>query len=410
MDSQRTRLPDVRFLTFGGKRWCSSVPDVPRSEPLALSIVIPAFNEAARLVDSTLRLGDAIANGAIDPSVTEFILVDDGSTDETGHRAEQLFAKSFPHSRVLRLQENSGKGAAIRAGVAAAAAPVVAFIDADMAVDPEQIPTLVATLDDSDFAIGSRALPESIVHWDSIRRVVMGGTFNRLVNAITKVGFSDTQCGFKAFRTPVARILFHSLAVDRFAFDVELLCIARRLGLRITEVPVHWNEMSGSTVRPIADPLSMVLDVLRIQLGKPPAPIPSLAVYPGIKRDGRAKGEIASLTYDAVGKTLPVLRLPQDGALILFPLCESTDLQRLPGRLGELAPTATMRRCSVSLAELSNLAPLRLLTQGGSEEGSPHNACTFAPSATRGGRRLATARRPAPNGRAGPGPSFVVGS
>src|SRR5664280_697385 len=156
---------------------------------MALSIVIPAFNEAARLDHCTARLGDAIASGAVEPSITEVIVVDDGSTDDTGQRAEDLFGESFPHSQVLRLQKNSGKGAAIRAGVAAATAPIVAFMDADMAVDPEQIPILVAAVGDSEIAIGSRALPDSIVHWQSIGRVVMGGTFNRLVKAITKVGF-----------------------------------------------------------------------------------------------------------------------------------------------------------------------------------------------------------------------------
>lgn len=377
---------------------------------LALTIVIPAFNEATRLVRSASRLRDAVASGAVDPGVTEVIVVDDGSTDDTGRRAEEL-TKSFPHSRVLRLQKNSGKGAAIRAGVAAASAPVVAFIDADMAVDPEQIPALVAATKDSEIAIGSRALAESIVHWDSIRRVVMGGTFNRLVRSITKVAFHDTQCGFKAFRTPVARILFHSLAVDRFAFDVELLYIAHRLGLRVTEVPVNWSDMSGSTVRPFADPMSMLLDVLRIQLGRPPAPIPSLSISPVGKNGGLQETVLSSLAYEAVGRTLPVLSTPQNGALILFPLCESEDLPRVEARIEEVAPHATVRRRVVSLAELRDFAPLRLLGQNGVALDKPLNGSSAAPlTVPQAGNGHAVKRCPTPDGQVGPGPSFVVGA
>ena len=385
-------------------------------DQMALSIVIPAFNEAARLAQCTERLTEAIVSGAIEPSVTEVIVVDDGSTDDTGVRAETLLAESFPHGRVLRLQRNSGKGAAIRAGVAAATAPIVAFMDADMAVDPEQIPNLVAAVADSDIAIGSRALPESIVHWDSLRRVVMGGTFNRLVKAITKVKFDDTQCGFKAFRTPVARILFHSLAVDRFAFDVELLYVARRLGLRTTEIPVHWSEMGGSTVRPIFDPMSMMLDILRIHWGRPAAPIPSLSISADIKSaseegDGPASREISSMAYAAVGRTLPVLPLPMDSALILFPLCQATDLQKVATQLGQLAPNATIRSQSVSLAELSELAPLRPLVHSEAQAHPSHNAGWIARlGEPRVDRVEDTNRGSARDGSAGPGLSFVAES
>ena len=135
------------------------------------------------------------------------------------------------------MSKNSGKGAAIRVGAGAAAAPFVAFMDADMSVDPAQVPLLVAAMEGAHVAIGSRAMADSNVQSYRRHRVIMGRTFNFLANAATNVGLKDTQCGFKAFRTPVARILFHLMVIDRFAFDVDVLTLARQLGMEICEVP-----------------------------------------------------------------------------------------------------------------------------------------------------------------------------
>ena len=107
--------------------------------PLRLTLVIPAFNEARRFDDGVTRLLAAVTSGGIDPETTEFVVVDDGSTDDTAARAETLFGQ-FPHRRIVRLAENKGKGAAVRAGVTAASAPLIAFADADMAIDPSQTP------------------------------------------------------------------------------------------------------------------------------------------------------------------------------------------------------------------------------------------------------------------------------
>ena len=143
----------------------ASATDPGRERALAVSIVIPAFNEAPRLPDRAARLADAVAIGVIDPWTTELIVVDDGSTDETARVAQELLAPAFPRLRILRLDENSGKGAAIRVGTAAAAAPVVAFMDADMSVDPVQLPQLLEAIKSADVAIGSRSLPNSVSSW-----------------------------------------------------------------------------------------------------------------------------------------------------------------------------------------------------------------------------------------------------
>ena len=110
----------------------------------------------------------------------------------------------------------------------------------------------------------------------------MGRLFNRLVTTGTGLGLQDTQCGFKAFRTPAARLLFHLVPIDRFAFDVELLARARRLGLRITEVPVQWKNVPGSTIHPLHDSLTMLSDVYRSRFGLlPTPPVPGVVVQQG---------------------------------------------------------------------------------------------------------------------------------
>ena len=229
-----------------------------------LSIVIPAFNEANRLAEGFRRFDLAVANGEIDVERTELILVDDGSTDETAAIATKLLAP-FPHHRVVNLAVNRGKGAAVRTGVAIARGVAIAYMDADMAIDPRTVPQLIDALVDHDIAVGSRALSDSMVETTYIVRSLMGHIFNRMVTAGTGLGLRDTQCGFKAFRAPVARLLFGLVKTDRFAFDVELLLRAHRLGLRIAEVPVQWNTMAGSTVHPASDSFTMVADAFRIR-------------------------------------------------------------------------------------------------------------------------------------------------
>jgi glycosyltransferase involved in cell wall biosynthesis len=327
-------------------------------EALTLSIVIPAFNEASRLVDRAERLNEAASNGVIDPAATELIVVDDGSTDETAQFAQLLLAPAFPRLRVLQLGENSGKGAAIRAGANVAAAPIVAFMDADMSVDPSQLPLLVAAIENADVAIGSRCLTDSTVESSDRRRLVMGRTFNLLANTVTNVGFKDTQCGFKAFRTPVARLLFHLGVVDRFAFDVEVLWLARKLGMQISEVPVQWRDATNSTVRPMADSMSMALDVCRIHWRKKRPQIPALVVEAESKNSGPNRERILSEAYSAFRQTDPVLPLTDDRVLVLLPLCQPDEVHGTATRLGVPSTNLSVRKRFISCNELINMTPL----------------------------------------------------
>jgi dolichyl-phosphate beta-glucosyltransferase len=198
----------------------------------------------------------------ISPDDTEILVVDDGSTDNTTEVARSQLA-SWPQSSVLSLGRNCGKGAAVKAGVMQARGEVIAYIDADMATDPQDLESLLLALEGNHVAYGSRAHVGSVVGKRSAHRAVMNRTFGMLVASMTQLPYIDTQCGFKAFRGSIAKLLFHAIRVERFAFDVEVLDLAARLGLRIEEVPVRWTDIAGSHVRPIRDGLQMLGDVAR---------------------------------------------------------------------------------------------------------------------------------------------------
>jgi hypothetical protein len=237
---------------------------------LARSIVIPAYCEQERLPRTLAALAPNL-----DPQTTELIVVDDGSTDATAEVADELLA-DWPHGRRLGLGTNRGKGAAVRAGVLACRGRRVAFLDADSATDSACLHDLFGALDHADVAIGSRALSESVVERYHRDRAVMGWAFNVLVRSATGVPWRDTQCGFKAFRTPVAKILFALGSIDGFAFDVELLDLAHRLGLRTVEVPVRWQHVEGSKVRHMRDSATMTYDVVRAARSEHRRPIECL--------------------------------------------------------------------------------------------------------------------------------------
>ncbi|WP_131785369.1 dolichyl-phosphate beta-glucosyltransferase [Protofrankia symbiont of Coriaria ruscifolia] len=221
-----------------------------------VSIVIPAFNEAHRLPESLPRLTSVLSRLA----GAEVIVVDDGSSDCTAEVAQQLLSE-LPRSRVVRLPWNSGKGAAVRTGVAMARGASIVFMDADMASDVNDLPLLLAALQDAEVALGSRRIGDSAVRSNSRR---MGSwAFNQVTRTLAALDVADTQCGFKAFRHAEAKLLFSLSRSTGFGFDVEVLSIARSMGYRITEVPVRWSEMDGGTFRVTRHTPAMLVDVVR---------------------------------------------------------------------------------------------------------------------------------------------------
>jgi hypothetical protein len=333
-----------------------------------LTIIVPAFNEADRLPAGMGRFDAAVADGAVRLDETEVVLIDDGSTDDTATVARRLLAP-LPHHRVISLPANGGKGAAVRTGVALARGPYVAYMDADMAIDPRAVPSLLDALRSSEAAIGSRALAHSMVDGTYAVRAVMGRMFNRLVTTGTGLSLQDTQCGFKAFRTPVARLLFHLVGIDRFAFDVELLERARRLGLRITEVPVHWKNVPGSTVHPLHDSLSMLADVYRSRYGfLPTLPVPAVIVRDGSGAVGvgavgaAPAGPLAERVGKVVADSLDGAPVPLVGrgpsVTVLLPLVEPADVATVFSGLRAEFPSLEVTRRSLTLDGLAALGTL----------------------------------------------------
>jgi glycosyltransferase involved in cell wall biosynthesis len=225
--------------------------------PIELSIVIPAYNESGRLKSGYDRLAPALE--ALGPETVEVIVVDDGSRDGTGRRAAEILG-GLPHSLVVRRETNQGKGAAVRLGFTVAAGPKIVVCDADMAIDPVHLPAVIAALDTSPLAFGSRSL-DGAIHYDSWLRTRAGVLFNNLVRRVTSTNLRDTQCGFKGFRAGPARLLGALGLVDGFAYDVELLYLADLLDLGVTPVRVSWRDVAGSSVYPLRDSRRMIHDI-----------------------------------------------------------------------------------------------------------------------------------------------------
>lgn len=324
---------------------------------LQLTIVVPAYNEDHRLAAGMRRFDAAVAAGAVDLDRTELVVVDDGSTDRTAAEAEKLLA-ALPHHRVVRLPFNQGKGAAVRAGIATARTPYTAFMDADMAIDPMAIPLLLDGLERNDVVVGSRPLPDSMVETTYVVRALISRLFNEIVTTGTGLGLKDTQCGFKAFRTPVARLLFHLVRIDRFAFDVEVLARARRLGLDIAEVPVHWKHVEGSTVHPLHDSVAMVTDVYRSRRGLMAGPpVPTIAVRPSSADPGLRRRVTGLLDGLLDGSPVSVV---DDGTrlIALLPMVAPADVARIYPELRDALAPAEVTRRALSLDGLASLGPL----------------------------------------------------
>jgi dolichyl-phosphate beta-glucosyltransferase len=213
---------------------------------MKLSVVVPAFNEARRILPSLDRIFSYLDAQGLE---YEVLVVDDGSGDATVSVVQERFG-SRPQLRIDSYRPNRGKGYAVRRGALQAKGEWVLVTDADLSTPIEEFPKLAHALERGfDLAIGSRALPGSQVHRrQSLLRDRAGKLFNRWVRWATGLPFADTQCGFKLFVRERLAPVWETLVVDRFAFDVELLAVALALGRRVAEVPVVWANVPDSTV------------------------------------------------------------------------------------------------------------------------------------------------------------------
>jgi dolichyl-phosphate beta-glucosyltransferase len=228
----------------------------------ALSLVIPAYNEQARLPFTLSEIEAFVCRERLD---CEVIVVDNGSHDATSVVVQQAAIK-FTGLRLLRT-DRRGKGLAVRTGVLAAKGDVVIFADADLSWSVEDTQRFLAlTNDGTPVVIGSREGLGARRMGEPGYRHLMGRIFNRVVQALAVPGIEDSQCGFKAFSREAARDVFGRQRIDGFGFDVEVLYLARRLGYAIRVVPLHWEHKENSRVAPIRDTLLMLSDVVRVRL------------------------------------------------------------------------------------------------------------------------------------------------
>lgn len=240
-------------------------PESPTTSPPKLSLVIPAYNEAGR-IERTLR--HVLQYFDEQPYEAEVVVVDDGSRDATAGVIRAFHTAYRTPVRLHQLAHNRGKGAAVRAGMLEVARGANRlFFDADESTPIGEVEKLWPRLNDgADIVIGSRSLPESEVEVHQAKyREAMGRTFNRILRLLGLTHFVDTQCGFKIFTAEAAQTVFARQTLEGFSFDVEILCIAQKHGLRIDEVPVRWLNHDASRVNPVTDSIRMFVDLLVIK-------------------------------------------------------------------------------------------------------------------------------------------------
>jgi len=235
---------------------------VATSESVKVSLVIPAYNEAARIQDTLRRIAEYLKNVRFD---TEILVVDDGSTDETSAIVERL---DYPGMRLIRNGRNRGKGYSVRNGVLAATGDYILFTDADLSTPIEELDKLLSAAENenADVVVGSRGVDSRYIekHQSSVREGG-GRLFNVMVRMLLGLNIRDTQCGFKLFRREKVQSAFQKQTTDGFGFDPELLFVMSQQGLKILEVPVRWSHTEGSKIRFLRDGMRMFTDLLRIR-------------------------------------------------------------------------------------------------------------------------------------------------
>jgi glycosyltransferase involved in cell wall biosynthesis len=232
------------------------------SHPL-LSIVIPAYNEGARIDAALERVTSCITARGWD---AEILVVDDGSKDNTA-AIVQRWMQDNPRLHLVQNPGNKGKGYSVRNGLLQAAGEIVMFTDADLSAPMEEAELLIAALNDgADVAIGSRWMDRKrqTIH-QPLYRQFFGRCFNWVTRAVMGLPFKDTQCGFKAFKRSAAQTIFRLQTIERWGFDPEILFIARKLKYVVREVPVTWGHDERSRMSYLKDGLKMLEDMAKIR-------------------------------------------------------------------------------------------------------------------------------------------------
>jgi hypothetical protein len=300
------------------------------------SIVIPAYNESHRLETGYERLRPILDK--LDTQLTEVIVVDDGSSDDTMNIARELYGP-LPHSLFVQQPENHGKGAAVRLGIAVAKGQYLICADADMSIHPRHFPDMVAALAHTQLVPGSR-VDHGHIDYDSKLRTWAGKVFNRLARHYSGSDLRDTQCGCKGFQLGAARVLGLLGMIDGFAFDAEMFFLATKLGLSVKALTVTWDDVGGSSVRMGRDTLAMIQDLRALPRTRYVNPVVELerdVASTDIDRAAR-QTRVQGLVV-ARGASNALLVLPRDGSLaglgiteVLHGSLRTAGLEELRGR------------------------------------------------------------------------------
>ena len=228
-----------------------------------LSIVIPAYNESARIENALDRVLSCIDERGWD---AEVLVVDDGSKDDTAAIVQRWMA-THPRLHLIQNPGNKGKGYSVRNGLLQAAGEVVMFTDADLSAPMEEAERLLAAIDyGADVAIGSRWMDRTrqTIH-QPLYRQFFGRCFNWVTRTVMGLPYKDTQCGFKAFKRSAAQVIFRLQTIERWGFDPEILFIARKLKYVIREVPVTWGHDERSRMSYLRDGMRMLEEMVMIR-------------------------------------------------------------------------------------------------------------------------------------------------
>lgn len=227
-----------------------------------LSVIIPAYNEAERIVPTLEKITKYLAEQKI---TYELLVVDDGSTDSTADIIRNM-AEQNDCIRLISNERNQGKGASVKRGVINSWGEMVFFTDADLSTPIEEVPKFLKFFPEYDVVIGSRSIEGADVQiHEPLHRELLGKTFNKFVQVLCVGGIVDTQCGAKMFKKDVAQKIFPMVQTARFAFDVEVLHIAQKIGYKIKELPIQWFYSANTTVKTFSDGPKMLLDLFRIR-------------------------------------------------------------------------------------------------------------------------------------------------
>jgi glycosyltransferase involved in cell wall biosynthesis len=271
-----------------------------------LSIVVPAYNESARIENALDRVMSCVAERGWD---AEVVVVDDGSKDNTAEIVHK-WMEHHPRLHLVQNPGNKGKGYSVRNGLLQAAGDIVMFTDADLSAPMEEAERLIAAIEDgADVAIGSRWMDRTrqTIH-QPLYRQFFGRCFNWITRTVMGLPFKDTQCGFKAFKRPAAQVIFRLQTIERWGFDPEILFIARKLKYVIREVPVTWGHDERSRMSYLKDGMKMLEDMARIRgnslAGRYDEAIAAMKdtstmVTPQVAKSGANVGQVAKIGAEA---------------------------------------------------------------------------------------------------------------